>query len=361
MTTPEALRDDINHLLHLVDSLKDTIHLLLVVNTKKSHLLTDDYVDYSVSTEYLSESEVTALISGFRETGVLTNVYVGELNFVRDLLQMQFPHPDHKLLIYSTVAAGTWHGRDSLIPAICGAMRVGCCSGDAYSMAVAGNKYYGLRLAERIGESTAGIWLYRPDLGWCNDSHPPAGTRVIVKPVMECASIGIGLDSVQQVDGEFENFLRERARLLTQPLLVQSFVSGYEVEVPVYGAPIPTAPAAMGVCKDGHRRLGDDFLSYDDVLNERYTYYPAKEIFPELANALCASACRVFAELGLYGFARIDYRVRDDGSWAITDINAIPHLTPGSANHLSFATLGLTYPEFLKLLIAAGLKRCVAQ
>jgi D-alanine-D-alanine ligase len=222
-------------------------------------------------------------------------------------------------------------------------------------MAVAGNKYYALRLAEGCGENTGGIYLYTHRQGWCNGRRPPAGEKIIIKPALECASIGIDEASVRYVDNTLEDELASRAEFLRQPLLVQPFVPGYEIEVPVYGAPEPIAPAAYGIMTNGVKDLGDHFLTYDRVYRGEYAFYPIFAEDPRLESQLRASACRVFSELGLRGFARMDYRVRNDGSWAITDINAIPHLTPDASNSLAFATLDLTYPEVLKLVTAAGL------
>lgn len=292
----------------------------------------------------------------------MTDLYVGEREFIRALTSGHtVADPSRDVLVYSTVASGTWHGRDSLIPALWGAWNLGYCGSDAYGMAVAGNKYYALRLAEQCGESTGGIFLYSPGQGWCNGRRPPSGERVIIKPALECASIGIDEESVGWVDASLEQAIAARAELLRQPMLVQPFISGYEIEVPVYGLAEPVAPAAFGISLNGSADLGDRFLTYDQVFGGEYAFYPLAGQDPELDLELRRSACRVFRELGLYGYARIDYRVRRDGTWAVTDINAVPHLTPDASNSLSFATLGLSYPEILKLVTAAGLNRILGR
>lgn len=349
----DALRD----LIREVDRRIDQLLQIIVVNTKSTYSLPDDYPEFSVKTEYLSDAELNQILKGFRDAGLVTDLYVGELSFIRALVQGTLPTDIPDLVVYNTVTSGTWHGRDTLIPAVCGEWNVAYCGSDAYSMAVAGNKYYALRMAERCGESTGGITLYRPGAGWCNGSRPALGGRVIIKPALECASIGIDQNAVVPADERLETVLEERARMMGQPLLVQPFVPGFEVEVSVYGVPHPIAPAAMGVAVDGERNLGDRFLTYDAIYHDSYSFYRLAEMDAALDRELRASACRVFNELGFHGFGRVDFRVRENGTWVVTDINAVPHLTSDASTALAFGTMGLRYPDILKLVTAAGMLR----
>lgn len=349
--------ETVRELIREVDRRIERLSQIIVVNTKSTYSLPDDYPEFSVRTEYLSDAELNQILKGFRDAGLVTDLYIGEMNFIRALVGGKVSAPTRDLVVYNTVTSGTWHGRDTLIPAVCGEWNVAYCGGDAYAMAVAGNKYYALRMAERCGENTGGITLYRPGMGWCNGSRPPSGGRVIIKPALECASIGIDENAVVPVDENLESVLDERGEMMGQSLLVQPFVPGYEIEVPVYGVPRPLAPAAFGLAVDGERDLGDRFLTYDAVYHDRYAYYRLAGMDAALDGELRESACRVFNELGLHGFARIDYRVRENGTWVLTDINAVPHLTPDASPSLAFATLGLSYQEVLKLVTAAGMLR----
>jgi D-alanine-D-alanine ligase len=343
-------------LLTQVDDHADILHQILVVNTKQSYSLPDDYSKFSVTTEYLSDVELDQLLQGFRDGGLVTDLYVGELSFIRALTSGLAAAGSKNIpLVYSTVPSGTWHGRDSLVPALCGAFKVSYCGSNAYAMGVSGNKYYALRLAEHCGENTGGISLFSSGGGWGNTTPPPPGTKVIIKPALECASIGVDVDSVCEVDDNLEETLAERAALLRQPLLVQPFVAGYEIEVPIYGVPEPVAPAAYGIAVNGEKNLGDRFLTYDRIYHGEYSFYRLKDENPELDLELRASASRIFRELALHGFGRVDYRVRADGTWAVTDINAVPHLTPDASTSLAFGAYGFAYPDVLKLVTAAGL------
>jgi D-alanine-D-alanine ligase len=222
-------------------------------------------------------------------------------------------------------------------------------------MGVTGNKYYALRLAEACGIPIGRLWLYLPTKRWAHRRRPDNGARVIVKPALECASIGIDDNAIRTVDENLEDWLETRLSVFRQPLLLQSFVPGYEIEAPVYCASEPLAPAAFGVSLRQERLLGDEILTYDRVFVDDYDYYPAGDLDLALEQRVLDSALTIYDELGLSGFARIDFRVTTQGEHVVTDVNAIPHLTPRSTCVLAFARLGFTYTDVLKLVIAAGL------
>lgn len=357
---PNHINSEIADILRLVADHKASTRLILVVNTKNVYALPDDYASHSVTTEYLSDIELDHLLGGFRDAGIVTDLYLGERQFLNDLVGAGITKGSPRSLVYSTVSSGIWHGRDALIASLCGVTGITYCCSDAYAMGVAGNKYYALRLAGLLGESTAELWLYNQESGWCNDREPPLGSRVLIKPALECASIGVDQSSIRMVTPDFRStVLDELSTVFQQPILIQEFIPGYEVEVPVFGAPVPVAPAAIGVSLDGEALLGDEILTYDRVYHDKYGFYPFANINPGLSATLSQSACKLFTELNLYGFARIDYRVRTDGTWGITDINAIPHMTPDSSTNLAFATLNLSYPEILSLIVGAGLRKAL--
>jgi len=72
------------------------------------------------------------------------------------------------------------------------------------------------------GVRVPGTWKF--DGGWAAGQAPSVGTRVIVKPMYESQSIGIGDDSIRVADVDFEAFLRDRLVRFAQPAVVQEFV-----------------------------------------------------------------------------------------------------------------------------------------
>ena len=83
-----------------------------------------------------------------------------------------------------------------------------------------------------VGLRVPQSWLLTAE-GWLAGAQPAGGTRVIIKPIYESVGIGVDDDSVQIVDGTFDDFMRERAAFFGQPAIVQEFITGEEVGVPL--------------------------------------------------------------------------------------------------------------------------------
>src|SRR5262249_28093310 len=121
--------------------------------------------------------------------------------------------------------------------------------------------------------------------------RPPNDLKVIAKPTYECASIGIHADSVFSIDPETEERLGSLAERFRQPITIQEFVSGFEIEVPVLEAAGPNACMAVGVELDGRRNLRNSILVYDDVFDDSYGFYNFAE-----QNAVTAARMMEIAE-----------------------------------------------------------------
>jgi hypothetical protein len=65
----------------------------------------------------------------------------------------------------------------------------------------------------------------------------------------------------------------ERISKYRQPLTVQQFVSGFELEVPVFGSEDPQTIGAIGIEIQGRRALADQILTYNSVFDDSYGFY----------------------------------------------------------------------------------------
>jgi D-alanine-D-alanine ligase len=82
------------------------------------------------------------------------------------------------------------------------------------------------------------------------------------------------------------------------------------------------------------------------------------EIAPGLEAALAARAGAMFRRLGLRDYGRFDFRVGADGEAKLMEIN--PNPAWGNDGKLAFMAgfAGLGYPDLLRLILEAALKRC---
>ena len=157
------------------------------------------------------------------------------------------------------------------------------------------------------------------------------------------------------------NYVDLRVRRLSeefrQPITVQSFISGWEVEVPVIASKRLYAPMAVGISKHAKQLLGRDFLTYDDVKRDDYGFWNFSEMNPSTAEQICKIAIKLSDCLSLTGFSRIDFRVTTDGVPFVTDISTSPHITEHSSFACLFKFYGLDTKDLLPTLIALACER----
>jgi D-alanine-D-alanine ligase len=75
---------------------------------------------------------------------------------------------------------------------------------------------------------------------------------------------------------------------------------------------------------------------------------------PALATALRAACEKVWSLFGLSGFARVDFRVGEDGIPQILEINANPCITPDAGFAAAAAEAGMSYAEVIEALVLAA-------
>ena len=105
------------------------------------------------------------------------------------------------------------------------------------------------------------------------------------------SSIGIDRESIFSYSELKTDFLKRMASAFRQPILVQQFVHGYEVEVPAFPYPEPTCPAAVGIEFNGQKLLGDAVLTNSAIIEADYGFYDFLDI-----NSLCAESLKSMAE-----------------------------------------------------------------
>jgi D-alanine-D-alanine ligase len=332
--------------------------LFVVANIKYVTVVEDDYVGFSVQNDYMTEQVIREIVQSLRDLGSYVQLFVGEDAFIQAVLDGDIDRIDrHKKLVFNLAQTGTGPARKSLVPCFSNLHRLPYCNSDGHVVALLRHKYHATSVLRDHGIPVPRTWLFQENGDWLDGIRPPPGLKVIVKPSYEAACIGLSRDCVRISDGSLDIFVRNRAEILRQPLTIQEFIPGYEIDVPVYFIPEAFAPMAVGIAVGGIRKLGDDFLDYGTLDSRSYDFFPFSEVSASINDAVCRSAERAARILGIKGYGRIDFRVNESGSFYLIDMQTMPDIYSQSSVHYALTSLIVEPADVYSALIAINCKQ----
>ncbi|MDO4242671.1 MAG: D-alanine--D-alanine ligase family protein [Actinomyces sp.] len=180
---------------------------------------------------------------------------------------------------------------------------------------------------------------------------------VFVKPARAGSSLGI--TRVTSHGGLAAAI--EAARAVDPKVLVESGVTGREIEVAVLGGVGDSDPrvALPGeIVMDADQGAGE-FYDYET----KYLAHDAVQVVcpaplpQETRELLMSTAARAFTALGCEGLARVDFFVTEDGRVIVNEVNTMPGFTPFSMYPYMWQVSGLEYGDLVSELIELALER----
>jgi len=218
--------------------------------------------------------------------------------------------------------------------------------------ALAMDKDLAKRVVQASGiETTPWIRVLRPR--W--DDDPRGVTEqvatslrypVFVKPSAQGSSIGV---SRATSDQELQEAVNAAYRYDTK-VIIERAVPGREIEVAVLDGPRASIP--------GEVIVGADFYTYDAKYSDDTSRFEVPAQIPEsAAHEVATLAERVFVELGLSGFARVDFFYQSNGKFLFNEVNTVPGFTSISGFPKMWVASGMTYQELCGHLVTAALSR----
>lgn len=186
---------------------------------------------------------------------------------------------------------------------------------------------------------------------------------VIVKGQTEESSRGISQASVVDSDER----LAERVAFVHEHVgsdaLVEQFIEGRELYVGVLGnrrkQVLPTWELVFENIPPGAAAIATERVKHDLKTQERWGIYqqPAEELPPEVEEYLRRASKRICRLLHLDGYARIDYRLSEDGRVYFLEANPNPEIAEREEFASAARYIGISYPELLERVLRLGLHR----
>lgn len=293
--------------------------------------------------------EEDELISGLLDAGHEV-VSIGD---VGRLCKYLLYWKDHCDIVFNRSVGYRWQDRKILGAAVLEAEGIPYVGSPPYALALSRQKDHAKNAVRQAGLTTP------PSLVWPGareEELQGLPYPALVKPVAESSSIGIEA-SASRVSGPAEAIRRAEwiVERYSQPALIETFVPGLEIEVPLLFDPEPRALGCVALTLDGSIVAGDRFLANADVYSDGYGFAdppPGVDL-----ERITRDACRAAQVLSMQDYGRIDFRVTPDGTPHFLEASTHPHLQRHSSFFFLAGKRGLSYSSMLQEILAAALLR----
>ncbi|MCI0670774.1 MAG: ATP-grasp domain-containing protein [Myxococcaceae bacterium] len=185
---------------------------------------------------------------------------------------------------------------------------------------------------------------------------------LIVKPSREDASVGMDFDSVVHDRAGLERAVRAIWDRFHQPALVEQFIVGREVYVPLLGnrprEALPLTEIRFGKAFAGRPHIVSYKAKWEPSSAEYVDSPSVPVVLPEeLHGRVVACASEAFAALGCQDYGRVDLRITHDGQPYVIDINPNCDLHPEAGFAKAAALAGMDYRRLAERLVEVALER----
>ncbi|CAG2146773.1 D-alanine--D-alanine ligase B [compost metagenome] len=235
------------------------------------------------------------------------------------------------------------YGEDGTIQGMLEMLGIPYTGSGVLASALAMDKPATKRLWMSHGLPTPRFAVLRPDTDF-NAVVADLGLPLIVKPAREGSSIG--LTKVTDASQMREAF--ERAAVLDDDVLAESFIDGAELTCPIVGegATAEALPVIKIVAPESNYDYQNKYFT--DV-----TQYLCPSTLPEaLENEVRALAVEAFRVLGCRGWARADVMLTRDGKPYLLEMNTSPGMTGHSLVPMAARAVGISYEDFVIQVVA---------
>ena len=162
------------------------------------------------------------------------------------------------------------------------------------------------------------------------------GYPVIIKPVSQGSSVGLSLvNNKNEIDKAIKIGFQYDSQLL-----FEKYIPGREITVGILGDQV--LPIAECIPESG-------FFDYEHKYTDGKTVYKCPVELPEeIEKALRSLGLKAFKALNCAGFARVDFRLDEDGQVYCLEVNTLPGMTTHSLVPKAAKAAGIDFPRLLE-------------
>jgi D-alanine-D-alanine ligase len=186
---------------------------------------------------------------------------------------------------------------------------------------------------------------------------------LIVKSLIEHSSLGISQASV----GDTDEKLAERVRFIHERVgtdaIAEQFITGRELYVSVLGNDRLVAFTPWELLVEAREPdaplIATARVKHDPEYQAKkgITIHAAEGLHPDTEKRLLHDSKRIFRILELTGYARIDFRLDDEGRTWFLEANPNPDIAREEEFAQAAAFDGIPYPKLLERIVRLGLRQ----
>lgn len=186
------------------------------------------------------------------------------------------------------------------------------------------------------------------------------GYPLFVKSLTEEGSAGISSASVVSDDEKLAERVAFIHRTTKSTAIAEQFIEGREIYVGVMGNErITTLPPweFSSTKKDDKPLIATDRAKWDPEYQRQHGLKtgPAK-LSDKEHEALASVSKDIYRVLGLSGYARLDYRIAQNGEAYLLEANPNPQIAKDEDFARSAAHVGISYPDLIEQLLKFGMR-----
>lgn len=329
---------------------KQIDEFIIVCNKKNDTIVNSNYQNSSIETEFLNDDEFEQLCNMAYSQHIPFDIFTSEISFIKNILDNYDKIINKNIVVYNSAQNGTGAGRKSLIPAFCNLLKITCTGSDAYRVSLCRDKFAINSILKANNICVPKSFLYNNDNNYT--INIPEG-KYLIKPLYESASIGIKNENIFYTENIPTGYIKELYQNLNQPLILQTFISGYEFEVPVLKKNDDVLifdPVILSLNKDDIY-MGDNILNYERIYNDDYIFTDIPTEMSIYNESIKNTAQKVVNLLGLNGLCRVDGRITRNGTVYITDVSTNPHFIKHSSVNYAFHSCNYTDSDIFKSIL----------
>ena len=182
---------------------------------------------------------------------------------------------------------------------------------------------------------------YYEDYDYLKAIRAELGKRIVIKPNDQGSSVGISIIE----DGNIDEIMKavKNAAQYSDLVIAEKYIEGREITVGVINGQV--LPVVEIITNEG-------YYDYQHKYQKGHTSYECPANLPEdIAEFAQNMALTAYYAIGCEGFARVDFRLNDDGVPFVIEINTIPGFTATSLIPMAAKEVGYDFEQLCQHII----------